>query len=58
MDIYGIGAASMILSQAKLQQAISISVTKEVMETAETQAATLLDQLLPPPSQYQFDTYA
>ena len=58
MDFYGIAATSMALSQAKLQQAVSISVTKEVMETAETQAATLLDQMIPAPSQYQFDTYA
>ncbi len=57
MDFYGIAATSMIMSQAKLQQAVALSVTKEVMDTAENQSATLLDQMLPP-SPYSFDTYA
>ena len=57
MDFYGIAAASMAISQAQLAQAVSLSVTKKVMDSQEMQAQALM-QMLPPPSDHIIDVYA
>lgn len=57
MDFYGIAAASMSLSQAKVQQGVQLSVMKKTMDSQEAQAASLLD-MLPPPNNYKIDVYA
>lgn len=56
MDLYGIAATSMAMSQAKLEQAVSTSVTKKAMDTQEAQAAALLKML--PPTDHIIDVYA
>lgn len=53
---YGIAAASMAISQARVQQAVSISVAKKAMDTQEAQAAAMLEML--PPSDHIIDVYA
>ena len=56
MDFYGIAGVSTALSQARLQQSVSLSVAKKAMDSQEAQAAALLEML--PPSPYAFDVYA
>lgn len=52
MDINGISSS---MTMPQLQQAVSISVTKKTMDSLETQAASLLEMLPPPPTNYLFD---
>lgn len=58
MDMYGIASTSINMQQVQLQQAVSISVIKKAMESTETQAASLLEMLPPPPNDYQIDIRA
>lgn len=57
MDMYGIAAASMNISQAKVAQSVQISVMKKVMDTQEVQLQAL-EKMLPPPSGHIIDVYA
>lgn len=56
--INGIAAASMGMKQAQLQQAVSINLVKKTLDSAETQAAGLLEMLPPPPNEYTIDVRA
>jgi len=58
MDMSGIASTSINMQQVQLQQAVSISVIKKAMESTETQAASLLEMLPPPPTNYQIDIRA
>lgn len=55
MDISGIAAASMAISQSQLLEAVYVSTTKKAMDTQGMQAAALLEML--PPSQHMLDIY-
>lgn len=57
MDFGGIAAASMGMHQAQLQQSVSLSVIKKSMDSAESQASSLLE-MLPPPNNYIIDVRA
>lgn len=57
MDFYGIAAASMSMSTAKLAQSVQVSVMKKVMDTQEIQLQAL-EAMLPPPSGHTIDVYA
>ena len=55
-----IAAASIGLSQAKLMQAVSIALTKKVMNHQEEQAAALISQMQAavPPAAHRLDIRA
>ena len=56
MDVTGIAAMGMAMSESRIEQSMSISLAKKTMDSQEQQAAALLDMM--PPSPYQFDVYA
>jgi len=56
MDMYGIAATSMAMSQAQLAQGVAVSMMRKTMDTAEMEAAQLLEML--PPSDNLIDVYA
>ena len=54
-----IASASMSLSQAEFADAYSMALLKKSMESMESQAETLINEMLaavPTPGQYGFDT--
>ncbi len=53
-----IAYASMAMSAAQLQQSYSVSLTKKAMESAEQQAAELLEALPQVPKGQYIDVYA
>ena len=56
-----IAAASMSLSQAQFASAYDTAILKKSMDSMESQAETLINDMLaavPAPSQYSFDVYA
>lgn len=58
-----IAAASMSMSQAQLGTAYDMAIMKKSMDSMESQAETLINDMLaavplPAPSQYGFDVYA
>ena len=55
-----IAAASMSMSQMQFANAYDMAILKKSMESMETQAETLINDMLaavPAPSQYGFDVY-
>ena len=55
-----IAAASMSMSQMQFANAYDMAILKQSMESMETQAETLINDMLaavPAPSQYGFDVY-
>jgi len=55
-----IAAASMSLSQAQFASAYDTAIMKKSMDSMESQAASLIQDMLaavPAPSQYGFDVY-
>ena len=55
-----IAAASMGMSQMQFQTAYDTAMVKKSMESMESQAETLINEMLaavPAPSQYGFDVY-
>lgn len=55
-----IAAASMSMSQMQFQTAYDTAMVKKSMESMESQAETLINEMLaavPAPSQYGFDVY-
>ncbi len=55
-----IAAASMSMSQAQLATAYDTAIMKKSMDSMESQAETLINDMLaavPAPSQYGFDVY-
>lgn len=61
MDLQAIGSASIAMSSAKLQQEVSVSVTKKAMDLQTTSAQALIQQLQaanPPSFGHRLDTYA
>ena len=60
MDVTAAAAASIAMHQSQLQQAMSISVMKKVMDSQETQGAALIEELrqaAPPPAGQQLDIF-
>lgn len=56
---FGIAAAAMGMQQAQLSQAVSVSLIKKTMDSAEQQATGLLEMLpQQPPSTHNIDVYA
>lgn len=61
MDVMGIAAMSMSMSEAKLTQGVAIATMKNAMESQEAQAAQLLEMLntaQPPAFGHQLSVYA
>lgn len=58
MDYFGIAAASMDMSAAKVQQAVQTTMLKKTMDSQEAQAEAMISQMMPPPSSNIIDTYA
>ena len=52
-----VASASMAMSQANLEQQLHVSMIKRTMEAQEAQAATLINQMLKPPSSNLLDVY-
>ena len=55
-----IAAASMSMSQMEFANAYDMALLKQSMETMESQAETLINEMLaavPTPGQYGFDTF-
>ena len=50
MDISAIAAVSIDMHLSQVQQAVDVSLLKNTMDSQESQAAALLDGMLPAPS--------
>ena len=56
--IEGIAAASMCMSAAKVQQAVSVSLLKDAMQQQEASAQNLIQTLSNASTSHIIDTYA
>ncbi len=58
MDLMSVAATSIENSLAQVQQDVSISLLKKTMDSQESQATQLIQQMAPPPSfGHKLDVY-